>query len=140
MFPYAFPLFSLIPQLLSKQRKEEITMILVAPIWQSQAWYSVLLSISIHNPLLLLRRKDLLLDTLWKINPLVANQTLRLAAWLVSGNDCHQKTFLTRQQSLYQVPEKKVHSLLNKPSASGMACVKQKVDDSLFLKFVLDYF
>ena len=31
MFPYAFLLFRLIPQLLSKQRKERITMILVAP-------------------------------------------------------------------------------------------------------------
>ena len=44
MFPHAFPPFSLIPRVLSKLRKEGIIVILVAPTWQSQAWYSVLLS------------------------------------------------------------------------------------------------
>ena len=44
MFPHAFPPFSLIPRVLSRLRKEGIIVILVAPTWQSQAWYSVLLS------------------------------------------------------------------------------------------------
>ena len=52
MFPHAFPTFNLIHGVFSKLRKERITMILVAPIWQSQAWYSVFLSICIHNSLL----------------------------------------------------------------------------------------
>ena len=34
MFPYAFPPFSLIPRVLSKLKKEGVTMILVAPTWQ----------------------------------------------------------------------------------------------------------
>ena len=99
-------------------------MILVAPTWQSQAWYSVLLSMCIHNPFLLPHRKDLLLDPLAKTHPLVVNQTLKLAAWLVSGNHSHQKTFQTKLQSLYQIPEEKVQSLLtNRPGASGLAGV-----------------
>ena len=99
-------------------------MILVAPKWQSQAWYSVLLSMCIRNPFLLPHRKDLLLDPLGKTNPLVVNQTLRLAAWLVSGNHWYEKAFQTKLQSLYQIPEEKVRSLLtNWPSASGLAGV-----------------
>ena len=80
-------------------------MILVAPTWQLQAWYSVLPIMCIHNPLLLPNRKDLLLDTLGKTHPLVVNQTLILAAWLVSGNHWHQNVFQTKLQSLYQIPE-----------------------------------
>ena len=94
-FPYPFPPFSLILLVLSKLRKKGTTVICVAPIWQLQAWYSVLLSMYIHNPHLLPHRKDLLLYTLGK--------NLRLAAWLVSGNHWHQKTFQTKLQSLYSI-------------------------------------
>ena len=124
MFPHAFPTFNLIHGVFSKLRKERITMILVAPIWQSQAWYSVFLSICIHNSLLLPHKKDLILATLGKTHPSVVNQTLNLVAWLVSGNHCHQKTFQTKLQSLYQVPGGKVQSLLtNQPDVSGLAGV-----------------
>ena len=124
MFPYAFPPFSLITRVLLKVRKEGNTMILVAPTWQSQAWYSVLLSMCIHNPFLLPHRKDLLLDALGRPHPLLVNQTLRLAAWLIFGNHWHQKAFQTKLQSLYQTPEEEVRSLLtNRPGASGLAGV-----------------
>ena len=49
MFPYAFPLFSLILRVLSKQRKIGIKTILVVRRWQSQAWYTVLMSMCIHS-------------------------------------------------------------------------------------------
>ena len=124
MFPYAFPSFTLKPRVLSKLRKEGITMILVAPTWQSQVSYSVLLSMCIHNSLLLPHRKDLLLDTLGKTHLLVVNETLRLAAWLVSVNHWHQKAFQAKLQSLYQIPEEKIQSLLmNQPGASGLVAV-----------------
>ena len=41
-------------------------MLLVAPTWKSQAWYSVLLSMCIPNPFLLPHWKYLLLDPLGK--------------------------------------------------------------------------
>ena len=123
MLPYAFPPFSLIPRVL-KLRKEGTTMILVAPTWQSQAWYSVLLSMCIHNPFLLSHRKNLLLDTLGKTHPLVVNQTLRPAVWFVSGNNWHQKVFQIKLHCLYQILEEKVQSLLtNQPGTSGLADV-----------------
>ena len=78
----------------------------------------------IRNTFLLTHRKDLLLDPLGRPHPLVVNQTLRLAAWLVSGNHWHQKAFQTKLQSLYQIPEEEVRSLLtNRPGASGLAGV-----------------
>ena len=41
LFPYAFPPFCLIPEALSKLLKAKITMILVTPTSQTQAWYTV---------------------------------------------------------------------------------------------------
>ena len=76
----------------------------------------------IRNPFLLTHRKDLLLDPLGRPHPLVVNQTLRLAAWLISGNHWHQKEFQTKLQSLYQIPEEEVRSLLTN-SASGLTGV-----------------
>ena len=86
---------------------------------------SIVFSSSEHvYPFLLPNRKDLLLDPLGRPYPLVVNQTLRLAAWLVSGNHWHQKAFQTKLQSLYQIPEEEVRSLLtNRPGASGLAGV-----------------
>ena len=78
----------------------------------------------IHNLLLLPHCKDLLLDTLEKTHLLLVNQTLRLAAWLVSRNHCHQKEFQTKLQSSYQKPEEKVQFLFtNRPNASGLVGV-----------------
>ena len=61
-------------------------------------------------------QKDLLMGT-WE-----KNHPSRLLAWLFFGNNWYQKTFQTKLQSLYQVPEEKVQSLLtNQPEASGPA-------------------
>ena len=105
---YLFPIQTNTPGIVKTKEEKAFQL---APTWQSQGWYSVLLSMCIHNMVLLSHWKDLLLETLRKTY-LLANQTLRLAAWLVSGNHWNQKTFQTKMQSLYQVPEKQVQFLL----------------------------
>ena len=117
-------------------------MILVAPTWQSQAWYSVLLSMCIHNPFLLPHRKDLLLDPLGRPHPLVVNQTLRLVAWLVSGNYWHQKAFQTKLLQL--ISDSGRGSLIYSYESAWRQwagwCGKREVDLlQCLLKFVLDY-
>ena len=84
----------------------------IQPNTQGIGRYSVLLRMCIYNPLLLAHQNDLLLDTPRKTHPLVANQTLRLAAWLVSGNHWHQKAFQTKLQNLYQTQKRNFNLFL----------------------------
>ena len=51
-FPTSPPL-SLIDRVLAKFQREKATMILVTPSWQTQAWFSKLLDMSIQIPILL---------------------------------------------------------------------------------------
>jgi len=50
---YAFPPFSLIGKCLQKVRQEQNTIVLVAPLWQNQTWYPMLLELMVELPLLL---------------------------------------------------------------------------------------
>lgn len=43
---YAFPPFSLIPRCLDKIRRDQADVVLVCPLWQSQAWFPLLLQIT----------------------------------------------------------------------------------------------
>ena len=50
---YCFPPFLLICRCLAKMRKDQGTMVLIAPTWHAQAWYPVLLDMSCRHPILL---------------------------------------------------------------------------------------
>ena len=96
----------------------------------------------IHNPFLLPHRKDLLLDPLGRPHPLVVNQTLRLVAWLVSGNYWHQKAFQTKLLQL--ISDFGRGSLIYFYESAWRQwagwCGKREVDlFQCLLKFVLDY-
>lgn len=80
-------------------------MILITPMWQSQAWYPVVLNLCIWNPLLLPQRKDLLKDPMGNVHPLIENNSLRLVAWTISGKTLKQKEHLSGLQSLSHAPE-----------------------------------
>ena len=54
--------FSLIGKCLQKVRTEQNTVVLVAPLWQNQTWYPVLLELMVEFPLLLPDWKDILRD------------------------------------------------------------------------------
>jgi hypothetical protein len=47
---YAFPPFNLIPRTLMKVRDDNATLLLVAPIWQAQHWWPLLLQLAISIP------------------------------------------------------------------------------------------
>ena len=50
---YAFPPFSLIPCLLQKIRRHKARLLLIAPIWPTQAWFSVVLRMTTMTPIIL---------------------------------------------------------------------------------------
>ncbi|XP_044140850.1 uncharacterized protein LOC122931025 [Bufo gargarizans] len=79
---YAFPPLLLIPLILKKLRGCSSTLILVAPAWPKRAWFSVLKTMSIREPITLPRRQDLLSQ-----GPLFHPNLdkLNLTAWILRG-------------------------------------------------------
>ena len=99
-------------------------MIIVTPAWQSQAWYRMLLKMFIKNPILLPIHPKSLVIAEGKINPLIQNSSLRLVAWLVSGEFYFQKGYQKRLSTLSKMPEEQVFSqITNRRGESGLASV-----------------
>ena len=90
---YAFPPFALISKVLRKVREEGSTILLIAPVWESQPWYPTLLSMLVDFPTLLPTHSDLLTDPFGQHHPLAQSGQLQLAAWTLSGRDTQQKAF-----------------------------------------------
>ena len=83
---YAFPPFILLGRLLAKIRREEATVIVIAPVWKGQPWWPWLTSMAVAPPLLLPQWRNLL--TLPGAPSLHHQQPRwRMAAWLVSGEN-----------------------------------------------------
>ena len=57
---YAFPLFSVIPGVLSKLKQDSGEGIIVVPFWTTQVWYPFMLKMLVSTPILLSSRKWLL--------------------------------------------------------------------------------
>ena len=71
-----------------KGPKHKIQMILITPIWVAQPWYPQLLGMVIHNPIIPPQTEEVLSNLLGTIHPLLQNGTLKLAAWLILGDEC----------------------------------------------------
>ena len=109
-FLYGFPPFCLILQVLKKVSYDQTEkLLLVTPTWQSQIWYPLLLEMSIVRPLLLPRNTSLI-NPQGQVHPLIANRTLRLAVWTISGKDYLRREFQKQLPNLLQVQDEKVHS------------------------------
>ena len=123
--PYAFPPFSLIGQVLRKIELERVRrVLLIAPTWQTQPWYATLLQLSVQDPILLPRKKNLLKNPQREIHPLLLQGQLQLAAWVVSGLPWCRKAYQNQLQTLSQIAEEKAQFLLtNRPGESGLAGV-----------------
>ncbi|VDI82241.1 Hypothetical predicted protein [Mytilus galloprovincialis] len=90
---YAFPPFCLISTCLAKVREENSQIILITPVWQSQAWYPLLLQMSVDYPVLLPMSHNTVLSPMKEPHPLILNKTLKLAGWTVSGDHLTQLEF-----------------------------------------------
>ena len=98
-------------------------LLLVTPTWQSQIWYPLLLKMSIVCPLLLPRNTSLI-NPQGQVHPLIANRTLQLAVWTISGIDNLRMEFQKQLPNLLQVQDKKVHSQITiRPGEYGLASV-----------------
>ena len=98
--PYAFPPFSQIPRVLTYLRLYRVQkLLLVTPVWPSQAWYPAVLQMLIDRPILLPNWSNLLqLPHSGQLHPL--RDQLQLAVWTLSGIDCRVREFLRGQPRL----------------------------------------
>ena len=90
---YAFPPFNLIPQTLIKVLKDKTTIVLVAPVWQGQTWWPLLLQLAISQPVRLPSTPETLKNP---IDPTMTHPMfprLHLAVWLVSSDRARQSAF-----------------------------------------------
>ena len=62
LMAYAFPPFNLIPSVLQKAKKEHTTLVLVAPLWTTQAWWPLLIKRIVDYPVYLGNNPKLLQD------------------------------------------------------------------------------
>ena len=110
---------------MQKIRREKVRrMILITPTWQAQSWYPMLLQVSVRDPILLPRKKNLLLGPSGDLHPLMMKGQLQLAAWIVSGLPWCQKDYQQKLRSLSQIADDQARYLLtNRPGESGLAGV-----------------
>ena len=125
MKPYAFPPFSLIGRCLARVRSEKITLLLVTPVWQTQPWYPQCLRMSVAPPVLLPVSRDLLMSVSTPMShPLLENNSLSLAAWLVSGETAQIEDFQTGLPPFCSHPGAKELTLVTTaPGKNGVAGV-----------------
>ena len=82
---YAFPSFALVGKCLQRVRREKSSLLIVAPVWSSQAWYPLLLQYLVKSPVLIPMYSNILQDPFGHLHPMVTQGPLQLAAWKASG-------------------------------------------------------
>ena len=111
---------------LAKLREEKGELILVTPVWPTQAWYPSLLEMSVSLPILLPCDPKLLQGPQRQSHPLAMNQTLHLAAWHVCNDLCSRKAFLaTLPSSSWQFGGQVQTQFIIPPGKNGIAGVSQ---------------
>ena len=99
---YMFPPFAMISRCLQKIQQDRATVTLIAPQWQLQPWFPILLSLLVRRPILLPPYKDLLTNPSQGCHHLSNQTRFRLAAWKLSGDKVLTREFLGMQPSYSQ--------------------------------------
>ena len=124
---YAFPPFCMIGKCLTKTVRDQATLVLITPTWQTKTWYPKLLEMEVEAPILLPPYPDLLTSPLGDNHPLIETNQLMLAAWKVSGilqEDSLQEDFRkTLQPFSYSHGDSGHNPLIKAPGPCGLAGV-----------------
>ena len=123
---YAFPPFNLIPLVLNKVVSDKEEIILVAPIWQAQRWWSLLLSLLVQQPVLLPNKEHLLINPVdpHLVHPM--HPRLHLGVFHISSNVTRQKAFLHKLPVYSSQPLVAPHAKhMNQAGGAGAAGVLQ---------------
>ena len=122
-YPYLFPPFCLMGRVLKILINQETPKaLLIAPLWPGQPWFPILLSMLIAEPILIPQKRNSLLNHMQESHPLVLNQTLHLAAFLVSGNNWRSRVFQNQLPVLWYRPGEQVQHMLTKRLGESGSC------------------
>ena len=120
---YAFPPFSLVGRLIQKVRADAADMILVAPLWVTQNWFTAVLELLVEDPLILkVKPQTLVIPGLNKAHPL--ENKLHLMVCHISG--VHSRAEIYRKSLLkfsWLPGENLLRSNINVTSKSGFFSV-----------------
>ena len=121
--PYAFPPFCLITRVLRQMEDQLVErMILITPLWPTQPWFPLLMSMAIQVPLLLPVFPELLSNPSGLVHPLLQDSSLRLVAWLVSGIDSWTPDFRRNLRASSSILAGKEHPRLTSQPGKGGVC------------------
>ena len=108
--PYAFSPFSLLSRLLKKlsDTPKTLHMMIVAPMWPTQAWYSRLVNSLIQTPVIISVKPQtlVLVHSPKKVHPLAGK--LKLIAGIISSNPLDAKVFQNQFPPLCVMQEPKI--------------------------------
>ena len=121
-FVYLFPPFCMIGRALKKLRKQEVRKaILIAPIWQGQTWFPMLLEQCREDPIKLKNRENLLTNNQQQTHPLIQSKNLSLGAFLVTGVPSKAEEYRRRLPHSSLMPEKEAQQVLTlHPGKNGI--------------------
>ncbi|XP_020912356.1 uncharacterized protein LOC110250098, partial [Exaiptasia diaphana] len=121
---YAFPPFNLVAKTLEKVISDQTEIILVAPVWQAQPWWPVLLRLLVAHPIVLPNSPTLLTDAADRmiVHPMFPR--LHLAVFHVSTNISSQRVFHQTLQNFSSQPLDPPHVVhTNQAGSAGVAGV-----------------
>jgi len=124
---FAHPPWCLIARVLMKVQVEGATVVLVTPLWETQPWFPVVVSMPVDLPILLPNIPDLLTPSPNCDCP-VAETRPQLVAWKVSGNTSNQRRFQAMLSTSSCPPGGAKRTLtITLPGESGRSGASRKV-------------
>lgn len=98
---YAFPPFSMLGRVVQKMITEEARGILIAPLWTTQAWFSLLLRHIVAQPVILPPPQDILTLPTNMLNVRYPLPKVKLFACQLSGKASDAEAFRSRHRKLF---------------------------------------
>ena len=99
---YAFPPFSIIGRVLQKVQQEKATVLAILPVWPTRVWFAKALLLLADVPRFLPRGCLYLPQDPDKTHPL--ERSIRLAAWMLSGDPSRRRVFRESLRPSYSQP------------------------------------
>ena len=119
MKAYANPPWSLIGRVLAQTHQQKANLILVAPVWKTQAWYPRILEMCSDYPRIIPRKHNLIQPSHALAMPHIVPQ---LAVWIISGDGTKSSSFRRRlQSSCSRHGEKNLQSPMTHNFRDGLA-------------------
>ena len=94
---YAHPPYILIPRVLRRVIEERVTLVLITPVWPSQPWWPLVLSLAVSVPVLIPEAAHALLPPGFPANQQTWPGRWRMIAWAISGDSSRCEGFRRRR-------------------------------------------